>query len=474
MVINNNMDTNMNNTYSNQTNTMPVKSSYLDGIRRFFSTNKSKLVSTVSVLVALIMTGSVFYVAYSTYNSKENVASKIGAANPSCYIELSLATPVPIECKASLDIMLVIDRSSTMTDIESDQRLKLEWAKDAAKNLVQTVINSGSKTVRIGVTSFGAQANDGTGILDPIYNSTLEVPLSLDLQDVASKIDNITYKKNGTCIECGLKISNSQLSNSRNRRIVILLSDGIANHTWSGVRTSAASDAAINAANAGRKLGIEYRVLGYGQGSNINESTLISIAGSSSNYQYKPNASDWSSAFLNILKDICKVIPSPTPKSTIAPTPRPITLSVTEDSYVVSGASTNKSNYGTKTNLVSDGSPASITLMKFNLTNVSYNFTYAALRMNVNDLSVGEQNLYSTSSTWSERLVNYSNRPTVNTALLTKFTARANGVKEVDITDFIKKNIGKVVTLMITSSNADSFGINSREAATGQPSLYIR
>lgn len=466
----------MNN--SDQLNNSTPKSSLLNKLKFSYLSNKNKYVSMMSVLIAVIMTGSVFYIGYKTYSSRTS-PTNTGAANPSCYIELALATPTativptptptPIACTAKLDIMLVIDRSSTMTDVESDGRIKLEWAKDAARDLVNAVINSGSKTVRVGVTTFGAQGNDGTGTLDASYNTTLDVPLTMDLNSVISAINNISYKKNGTCIECGLRIGNSQLASSTNKRVEILLSDGIANHTWNGVRTTAATAAAINAANAGRSAGIDYRVLGYGQGTNINETTLVAIAGSTANYKYKPNASDWSAAFLEILNDICKT-PTPSP----VPSPKPTTISVSADSYVVAGTSTNRVNYGKQPKLISWGSPVTISYLKFDLTSlVNRSVSKAVLRLTVNDASAGVQNLYTTGSSWLETAINYSNRPTINTALITTFTSPTIVTKDIDITAFVKNNVGKVVTFMINSSNSDSFGFNSKESTSGKPLLYV-
>lgn len=206
-----------------------------------------------------------------------------------------------------LDIMLVIDRSSTMqNEHEADGRNKLSWAKDAAAGFVQAIKDTGTSSIRVGVASFGAQGNDGTGSLGSDYNSALNIGLTGDYNSVISAINNIAYIRSGTCIECGLKIGNNQFSDSGNRRVEILLSDGKANHNWDG-STSNSKARAINVANDGRSNGIEYRVLGYGLESSgdIDENTLLQIAGSPAYYQYKPNVADWSEAFLDILEELC-------------------------------------------------------------------------------------------------------------------------------------------------------------------------
>jgi len=224
------------------------------------------------------------------------------------------ASPTPIiSCSNSLDINITIDRSSSMTSLESDKRQKLAWAKDAAKALVTAVKNSGTNKVRISVDSFGAQGNDGKGTLSSSNNSILHIPLSSDYTKVLAAIDGVKYINSGTCIECGIRIGNNQLGSSTNRKVLILLSDGRANHNWDGSeKWSSTNNPIVNAkneANKGRSSGIEYRAIGFGRkdiSGQIDEATLRAIAGSNANYQYKPNATDWSATFVGILADLCK------------------------------------------------------------------------------------------------------------------------------------------------------------------------
>jgi hypothetical protein len=224
-------------------------------------------------------------------------------------------TPTPIiSCNKKLDISIVIDRSSSMTSLESDKRTKLEWAKDAAKTLAQTIQQAKqNSSVRVAVVSFGAQGNDGKGTLASNRNSTLHTPLTNNHGQVISSISTLKYVESGTCVECGLRIGNGQLTDQGTRRVEILLSDGMANHNWNGsTNWSSTNNPIVNAkneANKGRASGIEYRAIGFGRKDikgQIDEGTLIAIAGSNANYQYKPNASDWSNAFIEILADLCK------------------------------------------------------------------------------------------------------------------------------------------------------------------------
>lgn len=222
------------------------------------------------------------------------------------------------------DVMLVIDRSSTMNATETDGRKKIEWAKDAALTFVRAVASAQKVGLfNIGIASFGAQGNDGTGVLATDRNSVLHSPLIHDYNALQSSISGVHYIQSGTCIECGLRIANSELAKNKLSapQVVILLSDGIANHNWKGESSSSKSlIAAVDAANAGRAQGITYYAIGYGKSGQINENELRAIAGDGSRYQYKPNVQDWTGAFVNIANLLCPP-PSTAPAQSASATP---------------------------------------------------------------------------------------------------------------------------------------------------------
>lgn len=275
-------------------------------------------------LVALALVG--FMV--STLTQKQQlVGTKSKAAVPAlCSLNINIAstttttptptrgtstpTPTPPICNKIVDVALVIDRSSTMNTRESDGRKKLDWAKEAAKTFVNVIKSSNTKNVRISVASFGAQGNDGTGILGSNFNSKLHTGLTSDYTAVLAALDSVKYVEVGTCIQCGIRIGNTSLVDPARLRFSILLSDGLANKNWNGTgwisTTNNPTVNVINEANAGRAKGITYFTIGYGLKPNaIRESTLIAIAGSAANYQYKPNATDWASGFLNLIPNVC-------------------------------------------------------------------------------------------------------------------------------------------------------------------------
>lgn len=294
------------------------------------------------VLLTVVRVGRETPVAPTAPQSRPQAVA--GSPVPNCAVEflISLPSPTPTPlatssprpspsiCPEFLDVMLVVDRSGTMNAQEFDGRKKLEWAKEAAQAFVDTMRAAAQPgQVRIGVASFGAQGNDGTGQLRVEYDSTLDHPLSADLNSVYTAVGAINYIRSGTCIECGLRIANNELlGNTRNaRQIVILLSDGKANHLWDGSTPgpAASKQAAIDTANAGRGSGLIYYVVGYGQRElgQIDEATLIAIAGSESRYFYRPDVQEWASTFLELTNAICQPQPTPSPRPTPIPTPRP-------------------------------------------------------------------------------------------------------------------------------------------------------
>jgi hypothetical protein len=272
--------------------------------------SKTKISPLLATLVGVGILAGLVFLNYQTRNkniSPLSPESDPDAFTAQCTLNLSIKPPV---CK-DLDIAIVIDRSSTMTTLVEGKQ-KLYYAREAAKTLVTTLKNSGSTSVNVAVSSFGAQGNDGTGELSSEYNSTLNSSLknvAANYTSLITALNGVIYKKPGTCVQCGIRIGNAQLTDTSNRRVLLLLSDGKANHVWEGDASNSVSIArAIEESNIGRSRGIEYRVVGYGlrETNQIDETTLRSIAGGSENYTYSPIATGWTQTFSEILTELCQ------------------------------------------------------------------------------------------------------------------------------------------------------------------------
>jgi hypothetical protein len=390
-------------------------------------------------------------------------------SNPSAVgnCTLSYSIPTPIPCSNIHIVGMTLDRSSSMNALETDGRTKLAWAKEAANTFLNTIRSSGTTTVSVAINSFGAQGNDGTGTLGSTYNSLLHQGLTNNIDSAITALGNVRYITSGTCIMCGIRLSNSQVNTaSTAKKVAILLSDGRANRIWNGTQPGSAisKQAAIDEANRGRAMGVQYHVIGYGSLDNAaDETTLRAIAGSNGSYQFKPNAQEWSTAMLNIMNNICS-----SPNSTRTPTTTvlaPLNLVATEDTHVRSDSTS--TTYGSFTTLNVDYNPTYTAYMKFDLTSLgSRTVNKATLRVRVTNAG-GTQNLKSvTSTTWNEATMTYSNRPALGSVVATISNTVVGSYKEIDITTFVQNNKGRVVSLAVDTTNTDGFNFYSSEYGT--------
>lgn len=118
------------------------------------------------------------------------------------------------------DVVLVIDRSSSMNDKASkqDKLTKIGATKKAAKNLVDNLLSDNNENIRIGIVVFGSD-----------LLSSLKLTSNID--EINNFIENIenSVKKQGTNIQIGLKQANEMLDTD-NSKYVILLTDGEATY----------------------------------------------------------------------------------------------------------------------------------------------------------------------------------------------------------------------------------------------------
>lgn len=182
---------------------------------------------------------------------------------------LTVPTPTPQPCvNQPVDVMLVMDRSSSMNNSEwidldgdgikdpGEEKKKLDWSKDAAKQFVENIaLEPASKNglTRIGVASYGRTLN--TDRASKLHLRLTDILASK--QDILAAIDSVVYEGSGTCIECGERKATDEFVNSLApqgvKRVVIETTDGRANRTiasnGSSVGRDPAVDAAINEAN---------------------------------------------------------------------------------------------------------------------------------------------------------------------------------------------------------------------------------
>lgn len=214
---------------------------------------------------------------------------------------------------APLDIMLVIDQSSSMLDADpSTGSPKMDGAKQAATFFVNTIAAIAPKT-NIGLVKFAGSVS----FPNRPTAASLAVPLTTNYTQLKAAINAITppplgSSDDGTCIECGLLLANDNLealSKKKTGNLVILLTDGIANDTTTSnglanVTTAEAEAAAMNRVLEGVSIQDNtYHTIGVGTGiNNIHEAFLEQIAVYSGGLYYNdPTDGSLQKIFDNIL-----------------------------------------------------------------------------------------------------------------------------------------------------------------------------
>jgi chitodextrinase len=150
-----------------------------------------------------------------------------------------------------------------------------------------------------------------------------------------------------------------------------------------------------------------------------------------------------------------------------------LTFTPTDDAYVVQGSPS--SNYGAASSLQTDGSPIKDFLMKFNVSGVgSATVTSAQLALYVVDPSSSGGVIHpTTSSTWSEGSVTWSNAPPPATSPNVAIGAVSTGTwMTIDVTTLV--NGDGVVSLRVNSSNSNGADYASKEGGTSTvPTLRV-
>jgi hypothetical protein len=139
-----------------------------------------------------------------------------------------------------------------------------------------------------------------------------------------------------------------------------------------------------------------------------------------------------------------------------------LVLNPTQDATVKASYPT--SNYGLRNVLQVDGNSVKTTYMTFDLDAVSQ-VSAAVLRINVVDPSSGVQYIHEAAhNQWSEAGLTYNNQPGI-AGLITTLNGAATGELLIDLTDFIRDRLGRVVTLVLSSSDKNGLYFESRESA---------
>ena len=233
-------------------------------MKAFTKKKKLLLLGVVLLLYALVLTPLLVI----NLQKKQDSRSKADSTTAVCG-------------SAPADIVLVIDRSSSMDDKIGSSGTKLANAKIAAKNFVDVMSQNTNNRV-----SLVTYSNTGT----------INTPLTNNFASVKTQIDAITTQ-GFTCTECGVKKANQEIvtdGRAGMKKVVILLTDGIANYidgTSSEVAASTAEQKALAAVSSGNTASgtVFYSI---GLGADINTNFLQQIATSTSGKYYASPTTD--------------------------------------------------------------------------------------------------------------------------------------------------------------------------------------
>lgn len=209
-------------------------------------------------------------------------------------------------CEKSSNVMLLLDRSGSMASINSNPPEPLSTAKDAAISFVEQL---GSRD-RIGVVSFANKAKEPIdATLTSDFNLVKQAIGSINIEASSTQYTNIYEAIHSAWQELG-----SARADNSSSKIVILLTDGIANNPRDPKgRTEAddikyAENLATEESSKSKNDGLFVYTIGLGN--KINESFLKTLASGETNYFFAPSASNLETIYKNISSDICEEIPA--------------------------------------------------------------------------------------------------------------------------------------------------------------------
>lgn len=209
-------------------------------------------------------------------------------------------------CENPSNVMLMIDRSGSMSSLGTKPPEPLTSAKNAANFFVEQLGDND----KVGVISFATEVRDP---IDSFLTSDFGATQSA-IQAIAIEEGSTQY----TNIYAGLRGSWQELISSRAidgaSKVAVLLTDGKATYPRNPEGGTEADDikyaegVALKEASDAKKDGISIYTIGLGDG--INESFLKNVASAGENYFYAPTPDKLQTIYKNISSRICKEVPA--------------------------------------------------------------------------------------------------------------------------------------------------------------------
>lgn len=211
--------------------------------------------------------------------------------------------PVPgstISRPEALGVILAIDRSGSMVAGGSNPPQPLTDVKNAVISFIKKM----SGTDQIGIVSFSSAASDPVdSMLSRDYQSTIKTVEGITVATTTTQYTNIAD---------GLDKSISQflgpVGSFLTRKVIILLTDGIANRPEKAGVQNYAETSALEKATAAKQVGVEIFTISLGK--ETNTQFLLEVATSPDHYFSATTSKDLASIYDDIAVRFCTTGPS--------------------------------------------------------------------------------------------------------------------------------------------------------------------
>lgn len=208
-------------------------------------------------------------------------------------------------CEKPSNTVLLIDRSGSMSSLGKSPPEPLTSVKTAASSFVDELSNRDS----VSVISFATMPKEPTdSLLSNNFADIKNAINSIDIENGSTQYTNISDS-----LRAGFTELESSRANEASSKVLILLTDGIANYPKdpkgnSGSDTKYAEDMGLLEAKNIKQNGVNIYSIGLGEG--INEDFLKQIASTEANYFFSPTTQELSQIYKNISSSICKEKPA--------------------------------------------------------------------------------------------------------------------------------------------------------------------
>ena len=210
-------------------------------------------------------------------------------------------------CEKPADVMLLLDRSGSMAALGTNPPEPLTSVKTSASDFVSLL----SKNDSVGLISFATDVTADSGL----SNDFNAIQKSINNMQINSQNTQYTNIADALSSAISTLFISPNSDNSNRQRVIVLLTDGVANRPQNPNGSKSDSEEVAYAENLALKTAAEAKqddiiIYTIGLGKNIHADFLKQVASSTDDFFQAPTASDLKTIYKNISSDICKEMPA--------------------------------------------------------------------------------------------------------------------------------------------------------------------